>query len=169
MFFKKKVLKNSAIFIGKHLCCKTELKTFFCEYYEFFKNSFFLQKTCSLYFSESLCDDKHQIFQSYVLPLGYVTKRTSQQIDLNLLRRDFNCPSSFIDFFFFCYLIISPFKEISKELYLQRVSGTLPVRMEILLTGLQLRVLVVNRYQEVLFFVNCPIHSISRLRYKVRV
>ena len=53
MFFKIVVLKNFAIFIGKHLCLESlynkvaalkvfSLKVFSCEYWENFKNNFFI-------------------------------------------------------------------------------------------------------------------------------
>ena len=81
IFFKKGVLKNFAMFIGKHLCWSRFLIKFQCCRHAFlFKNKLqhscfyviiakllraaFLQKTCSLDLSEILFDDRQLIFQS---------------------------------------------------------------------------------------------------------
>ena len=76
MFFKTSVFKNFAIFAGKHLCWslfliklqnwglvfslknRLENSCFPTNIARFLKTAF-LRNTCSLYFSEILCDDKY--------------------------------------------------------------------------------------------------------------
>ena len=95
VFFKTGVLKHFAIFTGKHLCwclflielldwrpafslkMRLQYRFFPVNIARFLKTAF-LWNTCSLYFSEILCDDRYYIFWGYILlKLGHVIGRPS--------------------------------------------------------------------------------------------
>ena len=62
--FNKVAELKACVFIKK----ETPTQEFSCEYCKIFKSSF-LQNTCSLYFSEILCDNRYNIYQVNILQL----------------------------------------------------------------------------------------------------
>ena len=53
---------------------ETPTQVFSCECWILLRTSF-LQSACSLYFSEILCDDRYQMFQSYILLYNQATQQ----------------------------------------------------------------------------------------------
>ena len=115
MFFKTRVLKNFAVFTGKHLCWSlflvksqdwrlafcifTPTQVFSRECCKIFKSSFFTEHLLRNFMWWWILNIWRLYFA--IAKLGHISERTSQQIDQNFLWRDifFYTKISFKGFF----------------------------------------------------------------------
>ena len=141
IFFMTGLLKNFAIFTGKHLYWslflikledwrlvfllkETPTQVFFYEYCKIFKDSFFMEHLFIILSRNSMWWWILDVWRLYftTVKLGHVAEITSWKIDQNFLERAvfFSTKISILLQRLFCYFIISILQRFVKELKLQR-------------------------------------------------